>query len=170
MTNCGITDLVLKDCPKMVFLHGRCSARAAHARAHTHAHTHTHTRTVPRWSSSTVGAPPGPHARAHTCTHTESDPAQTHTHTHTHTRGRIQLRRAHTHTHSDPAHSSRASQMLQPRRRVFQRVRRLEFLRSVLVPRFSATDSMALARDQVPRRGPAFTRPPSSFLQVTASA
>lgn len=126
MTNCGITDLVLKDCPKMVFLHGRCSARAT--RACTHMHTHG------------VGS--------------SSD---THAHTHAH-KG------------SDPAHSSRASQMLQPRRRVFQRVRRLEFLRSVLVPRFSATDSMALARDRVPRRGPAFTRPPSSFLQVTAAA
>lgn len=22
MTNCGITDLVLKDCPKMMFIHG----------------------------------------------------------------------------------------------------------------------------------------------------
>lgn len=27
MTNCGITDLVLKDCPKMMFIHGMCRAR-----------------------------------------------------------------------------------------------------------------------------------------------
>lgn len=23
LTNCGITDLVLKDCPKMIFIHGK---------------------------------------------------------------------------------------------------------------------------------------------------
>lgn len=67
MTNCGITDLVLKDCPKMVFLHGRCSARAT--RACTHMHTHG------------VGSSSDTHA--HTHAHKGSDPAQTRAHTHT---------------------------------------------------------------------------------------